>query len=76
MLTYGSTAGGLSQSEQDRLTFVETQEGEILLFGIIDVLTAYTRKKVAEHFCCGTIHCCADISCQPPEQYAERCLSN
>eukprot|EP01052_Picozoa_sp_SAG31_P002165 SAG31_NODE_73_length_27793_cov_26.900520_22_plen_237_part_00 len=64
----------LSDFEKKFLMWSKTSE-EIVFFGIIDILTEYTRKKKAEHFCCGTLRCAADVSCQPASIYADRFYS-
>lgn len=45
---------------------------ELCYIGIVDILTKYRMRKVLETFCCGTLCCFRDISCQPPGKYAKR----
>jgi hypothetical protein len=56
---------------QFQLRALETPFG-LAYLGIIDILTQYGAVKVAENLCLGKIMCGADISCQPPDQYAKR----
>mmetsp|Transcript_22380 Transcript_22380/g.33066 ORF Transcript_22380/g.33066 Transcript_22380/m.33066 type:complete len:456 (+) Transcript_22380:51-1418(+) len=46
--------------------------GEVRYFGIVDILTPFRLKKMAETTCTGTLLCRHDISCQPPKKYARR----
>ena len=43
-----------------------------MYIALIDILTPYGLRKVAETFFMGTLRCGADISCQPPHKYAKR----
>ena len=43
-----------------------------MYIALIDILTPYGMRKVAETFFMGTLRCGADISCQPPHRYAKR----
>lgn len=45
---------------------------EVLYIGIVDILQPYTWAKRIETVCCGSMCCSRDISCQPPERYADR----
>ena len=40
----------------------------------MDILTQWTLRKRLEHVFNGVL-CCRDISCQPPERYAQRMLN-
>jgi len=48
---------------------------DVLYLALVDILTCYTCKKVAEHRLTGTLFCCRDVSCQPPLRYASRFMA-
>lgn len=54
-----------------QLRALETPFG-LAYLGIIDILTKYTAVKTVENMCFGRLMCGADISCQPPDVYADR----
>ena len=58
------------QPDKTRRGFKSTNGNEVFYFGIIDLLTEYSTKKVLENHVFHIFN--SDISCLPPEEYNER----
>ena len=50
----------------------KSEDGTIKYYGIVDILTPYTKRKIAETIFTGTLMCGRDVSCQPPSTYQKR----
>lgn len=61
-----------NSSTNDELSICSDDNNEVYYLGIIDILTQYNLKKKFEHTFKQLTHKSNEISCAPPDQYADR----
>jgi 1-phosphatidylinositol-4-phosphate 5-kinase len=77
-----ATANHPIKRKQGFVVFSEADDGgmlsedgdELYFMGIIDILTNYGARKKLEHLFKTSFHKKAEVSCAPPDYYAQRFL--